>query len=150
LRLPVAQQHVFVTLEGATADEVLGNMVARLAGTSGAPSTRGLLDAILARERLGTTAVGSGVAIPHAKLSDLGRPLLAVATTAQDIDFDAPDGKPVRLLFLALSPANAPAEHLRLLATISRWLAVKPSKTVALLAADSRARVLDILLEETA
>lgn len=65
-----------------------------------------LLEALLARERLGTTAIGKGVALPHARSLTVGRPLLAVARSRRGIDWDAPDEQPVTLLLLALTPAE--------------------------------------------
>jgi len=74
------------------------------------------------RELLGSTAIGGGVAIPHCKLAGLAREVVAVAVARQGVDFGAADGEPVRLFFLVVSPVGSPAEHLRVLAAISRWV----------------------------
>ena len=79
---------------------------------------RGLRD----RERLGSTAVGAGCAIPHLRLAALRETVLAVGRTAEGIAFGAPDGKPVRLLFGLAAPAGAASPHLKVLSAIARWL----------------------------
>jgi PTS system nitrogen regulatory IIA component len=77
---------------------------------------------LLEREQLGSTGIGSGVAIPHCKLKGLSHGVVALAVLDHGVDFGAADGQPVRLLFLVVSPSEAPAEHLQILAAISRWL----------------------------
>lgn len=74
------------------------------------------------REQLGTTAVGSGVAVPHCKLSGLERVVLAVALLNEGIDFGAEDEEPVRVFFCIVSPHDSPAAHLQCLAAVSRWV----------------------------
>lgn len=75
------------------------------------------------REQLGTTGIGSGIAIPHAKIAGLRQEVVAVGLVEPPgSDFGAADGGPVRLVFLVLSPAEAPARHLQVLAAISRWI----------------------------
>jgi len=100
------------------------------------------------REELGSTAVGSGVAIPHCKLPGLGREVVAVAVSPEGVDFGAADGKPVKVFFLVVSPPCSPAEHLRVLAAISRW--VKADGNVGrLLAAHGREAIYRLLGEES-
>jgi nitrogen PTS system EIIA component len=81
-----------------------------------------LYQKLLEREQLGSTGIGSGVAIPHCKLKGLDHGVVAVGLVREGIDFGAVDGRPVRLFFLVVSPVNAPAEHLQVLAAISRWI----------------------------
>lgn len=99
------------------------------------------------REELGSTAVGSGVAIPHCKLPGLPREVVAVAVSRRGVDFGAADGRPVQVFFLVVSPPASPAEHLRVLAAISRW--VKADGHVGrLLAAGGREDIYRLLGEE--
>jgi len=79
-----------------------------------------VLATITEREQLGSTGFGQGVAIPHGKIESLGRICGLFARLAEPIDYKAIDGRPVDLVFLLLSPANAGAEHLKALAAISR------------------------------
>lgn len=81
-----------------------------------------VLDVILGREALGSTGFGAGTAIPHGRLSTIGRVVAVVAKLATPIDFAALDGQPVDLVVLMLAPAGAGAEHLKALARISRAL----------------------------
>jgi len=81
-----------------------------------------ILDVLLERERLGTTGVGHGVAIPHGKFSDLDRPYGLFARLEQPVDFESLDDQPVDLVFLLLVPETAGADHLKALAKVSRLL----------------------------
>lgn len=83
---------------------------------------RTVFDVLLERERLGTTGVGRGIAIPHGKLSELDRLYGVFAVLEQPIDFDAVDDQPVDLIFLLLAPESAGADHLKALARVSRLL----------------------------
>ena len=83
---------------------------------------REILDVLLERERLGTTGVGSGIAIPHGKHDGLNRLIGVFARAKKPIDFDSVDGAPVDLMFLLLAPRTAGADHLKALARISRAL----------------------------
>ena len=83
---------------------------------------RTILDVLLERERLGSTGVGGGIAIPHGKLINLDRLYLLFAKLTKPIPFDAPDGHPVDLMFLLLTPENAGGDHLTALAKVSRLL----------------------------
>ena len=78
------------------------------------------LESTLERERLGSTGVGEGVAIPHARLKGLKAPAAVLALLDPPIDFEAPDGRPADIVVLLLSPEDAGADHLKALARISR------------------------------
>lgn len=80
------------------------------------------LESTLERERLGSTGVGDGVAIPHARLKGLKSPAAVLALLDPPIDFEAPDGRPADIVVLLLSPEDAGADHLKALARISRLL----------------------------
>ena len=83
---------------------------------------REIFDTILQRERLGSTGVGHGVAIPHGKLKAVDRLVGVFARVSRPIDFDALDDQPVDLVFLLLAPESAGADHLKALARIARVL----------------------------
>ena len=91
---------------------------------------RTVLDVLLERERLGSTAVGYGVAVPHGKMTDLNRLYVAFARLANPVDFDAPDGQPVDLVFLLLTPENSGGDHLTALAKASRLLRDEKVRTL--------------------
>ena len=101
--------------------KVLLELAARAARVTGAEE-RQIFDILTERERLGTTGVGNGVAIPHGKLPNLDRLYGFFARIDQPVDFDSVDGQPVDLVFLLLAPESAGADHLKALAKISRLL----------------------------
>jgi PTS system nitrogen regulatory IIA component len=82
----------------------------------------GIFETLLQRERLGSTGIGDGVAIPHGKLSGLTRIVGLVARLERPIDFEALDSQPVDILFLLLAPEGAGADHLKALARVARVL----------------------------
>jgi PTS system nitrogen regulatory IIA component len=81
-----------------------------------------VLDHLIAREKLGSTGLGGGIAIPHCRISNCDRPLGTLVTVEEPIDFDAPDDQAVDLLFVLLVPEEANQEHLDTLARIARVL----------------------------
>jgi nitrogen PTS system EIIA component len=83
---------------------------------------RTVFEALLQRERLGSTGIGEGLAIPHGKLPNLDRLFGLVARLDKPIDFEALDGQPVDVLFLLLAPEGAGADHLKALARVARVL----------------------------
>ncbi len=93
----------------------------RLAEAGAVRDAERLYRRLLEREELGSTALGSGTAVPHCKLKKLDRVVVAVGLSRQAIDFGGEAG-PVRAFFLVVSPEGAPAEHLRALAAISQWI----------------------------
>ena len=96
----------------------LAEEVHRVAGLD----ERAVFDVRMEREKLGTTGVGNGIAIPHGKLPGLERLYGMFARVTPAIDFQAIDGNPVDLIFLLLAPESAGADHLKALARVSRLL----------------------------
>ena len=107
-----------------------------------------LYDSLVEREGLGSTGVGFGVAIPHCKMDGLEQVVMAVALLKKGIDFGAPDGAPVRLFFLVISPSHSPAAHLQCLAAISRWVKVEDHVGGLLKLADPQA-IFDQLADDS-
>ena len=81
-----------------------------------------ILETLMKREKLGSTGIGQGIAIPHGKLPSISRVYGLFARLAQPVDFDSVDGQPVDLVFVLLAPEDAGADHLKALAKISRLL----------------------------
>jgi len=96
----------------------MSELAASVSGLSG----REIFDALLQRERLGSTGVGDGVAIPHGKLAKCERIFGVFARLERAIDFEAPDGLPVDLILMLVAPESAGADHLKALATSARLL----------------------------
>jgi PTS system nitrogen regulatory IIA component len=101
--------------------QALQEMSERAALVSGLPA-REIFDSLLQRERLGSTGVGDGVAIPHGKLAKCDEIFGVFARLERAIDFDAPDGLPVDLIFMLIAPESAGADHLKALAMSARLL----------------------------
>ena len=117
----VAPQAVIPALKVNNKKQALQEIAARAAELTGRPE-REILDVLMQRERLGSTAIGNGIAIPHGKLPKLERLFGLFARLDRPIDFEALDGQPVDLIFLLLAPENAGADHLKALARIARLL----------------------------
>jgi len=81
-----------------------------------------VFDSLFARERLGSTGLGQGLAIPHGRIKGLKEAVGAFVRLAQPVPFDAPDGKPVSLVFLLLVPEQATEQHLRVLSELAQML----------------------------
>ena len=96
--------------------------VARRAALVTGLDERAIFDKLLERERLGTTGIGDGIAIPHGKLPDLERPYGVFAHLVKPIDFDAIDDQPVDIVFALVAPTDAGADHLKALSCVSRLL----------------------------
>lgn len=82
----------------------------------------GVFDSLFARERLGSTGLGHGVAIPHGRIKNISKPCAAFARLAQPVSFDSPDGEPVDLLLVIIVPEEATQQHLDILAEVARRL----------------------------
>ena len=117
----VAPEGVIANLKATSKKQALQVLAQRAAGIVGLHE-RSIFGTLLERERLGTTGVGLGIAIPHGKLTDLDRLHGLFARLETPIDFDAIDEQPVDLIFLLLAPESAGAEHLKALARVSRLL----------------------------
>ena len=113
---------IFPDLPAADRPEVLRAFAERIAGLGLVKSGEELFQRLWEREQLGSTGIGVGVAIPHCKLQGLAHGIVAVGLAPGGVDFGAADGLPVKVLFLVVSPSGAPAEHLQILAAISRWV----------------------------
>ena len=96
--------------------------LARFAANLTGEQERAIFEVLLERERLGTTGVGAGVAIPHGKLAGLKHLYGVFARLEAPIDFESVDEQPVDLIFLLLAPESAGADHLKALARVSRLL----------------------------
>ena len=111
--------------------------------------TRDIFDAVMERERLGSTGVGEGVAIPHARVDKLSRPLGGFVRLESGVDFDAVDDRPCDLIFMLIAPVGSGADHLRALAQVSRTLR-QPDIREALRKAISADQIRSILCPESA
>jgi PTS system nitrogen regulatory IIA component len=117
----VAPEAILPALKVNNKKQALQELSSRAATLTG-QNERSIFEILLQREKLGTTAVGYGVAIPHGKLAKLDKLFGMFARLERPIDFEAMDGAPVDLVFLLLAPEGAGADHLKALARIARLL----------------------------
>jgi PTS system nitrogen regulatory IIA component len=117
----IAPNAVVPALKVNNKKQAIQELAARAAELTG-QNERTILEILLQREKLGSTGVGNGIAIPHGKLPKLGRLFGLFARLERPIDFEALDSQPVDLVFLLLAPEAAGADHLKALARVARLL----------------------------
>ncbi len=136
-----------VDMKARTKKEALRELSQVLAGSVKGLDGAGLLDMLLERETLGTTAMGDGIAIPHARVEALDRLLASFGRSRQGVDFDSVDGKPTHLFFLLVAPGREGSAHLLTLARLSRMLS-SPEFRLKLLDVESNDDLFRALEEE--
>ena len=135
---------VELELKAHRKEEALQEMVDLLVRAGKIRDPAALLEALKAREKMVSTGIGEGIALPHCASPELSAAAFAVARKREGLDFEALDGRPVRLLFLLVGPQGRPTAQLRLLSRLARLLR-DPGFPEALLAAGSSAEVLELL-----
>jgi PTS system nitrogen regulatory IIA component len=137
---------ILPTLKANSKKQLLQLLSEKAAALTGIPE-REVFDTILQRERLGSTGVGNGIAIPHGKLPGVKHITGVFARLETPIDFEALDDQPVDLVFLLLAPEGAGADHLKALSRIARVL--RDPETVAKIRGSTDAAAIHTLLSET-
>ena len=141
----IVPEAILPSLKASTKKQALQELSERAAKLTGL-GAREIFDSLLQRERLGSTGVGHGVAIPHGKLPKCERLTGVFARLDRPVDFEAMDGAPVDLIFLLIAPEDAGADHLKALARIAR--ALRDPGFVAKLRATRDANVLFAMLTQ--
>lgn len=118
----LAKESIIPELSGKTKKQVLEELIDALLINRPHLDRDRLMTVLLERERLGSTGIGDGIAIPHGKMKDLDQLALSFGRSSQGVDFESMDGKPVHLFFLLVAPENCAGIHLRALAKIARLL----------------------------
>lgn len=113
---------VLLDIKGTQKADVLSELCESLEKSGKIKDKSKILNALLEREKLGSTGIGQGVAIPHAKSETVTEVVAALGISKKGIQFDALDGEPVYLVFLLISPPDSSGTHLKILARISRLL----------------------------
>lgn len=137
---------VMPTLKANSKKQLLQLMSERAAAITGLPE-REVFDTILQRERLGSTGVGNGIAIPHGKLPGVDKIVGVFARLEQPVDFEALDDQPVDLVFMLLAPEGAGADHLKALSRIARVL--RDAETVQKIRGTNDATAIYTFLSQT-
>jgi nitrogen PTS system EIIA component len=139
---------VFASLKVQSKKQLLQELASRAAAQTGV-AERKIFETLTERERLGSTGVGEGVAIPHGRMTDIKQIVGVFARLESPIDYDAVDKQPVDLVFMLLAPDVAGADHLKALARVSRLLRNQQTREKLRAAAKSEA-LYAILTEPTA
>jgi len=129
------EEVIIAELNASDKKGVVEEIAAPMAKASGVDQQE-MVRVLLERERLGSTGIGGGIAIPHGKLKSLDSLLVGFGRSLKGVDFEAIDGKPAHLFFLLIAPEDSTGTHLRMLARISRLLKDSTFKQQLMTAAD--------------
>ncbi|HYD50567.1 MAG TPA: PTS sugar transporter subunit IIA [Terriglobales bacterium] len=138
---------VIPELRGGTKEQVLRELAEHLAGVHAEIDGNKLVEVLWERERLGSTAIGDGIAIPHGKLPAVRSVLAAFGRHRAGVDFQSLDGKPTHLFFLLVAPEDSVGQHLKALARVSRLLKEASFRT-ALVRGEDRDSLFEIIRAE--
>jgi len=143
----LSEEVIKIPLEHTQKEKVIEELIDLLVAAGKVKNKSAVLKAVMEREKVMSTGVGDGVAIPHGKAEGVEDVVAAFGVAKQDIDFQSIDEKPVRLVFLLVAPPNATGPHLKALSRVSRLLNKKEFRE-QLLRAKSAEEVLNLIQEE--
>jgi PTS system nitrogen regulatory IIA component len=130
------ETNICLDLKSATKEAVIRELVGYLESSSKIKNPDSVIHALMEREKLGSTGIGQGVAIPHGKSDGTQNLVAALGVSKKGVEFESLDGEPVHVVFLLVSPPDSSGQHLKVLARISRLLkdkffrqAIKESKS---------------------
>jgi PTS system nitrogen regulatory IIA component len=141
------EEWVIPDLQGTDKASILKELSIVLVKPCKVPSEEELLQVLLDREKLGSTGIGEGIAIPHGRLKKLKKFFISFGRSAKGVDFDSIDRKPSHLFFLVMAPENSAVDNLKLLSRIVTLLK-EPSFKKRLMEAPSRKELFKIISEE--
>ena len=118
----ITRQSVIANLKARDKAGVLRELADVICTAESSIDKDALVKVLEERERLGSTGIGDGVAIPHGKLNGIDKPLMSFGRSKSGVDFDSMDTQPVHLFFLLVAPENSAGAHLKVLAKIARML----------------------------
>jgi len=147
LDILASESLVAPSLTGTTKTAVLRELAEHLARQQGGIDAGRLVEVLWERERLGSTAIGDGIAIPHGKLPGLKGVIGAFGRHVAGVDFDSLDGSPTHLFFLLVAPEDSVGQHLKALARVSRLLKDRAFRD-KLIAAPDGAAIFGLIREE--
>lgn len=142
----LAKNAVVIDLKTETREELLSHLGNYLASLYDLKNPDSIVQSILEREMEMSTGIGFGIAIPHARISGLDRVYMVAARSATPIDFDSIDDRPVRLVFLMISPVNTATEHKQVLSRLSKIMCYEDMRQ-QLLSAPTPGDFYNVILE---
>jgi len=134
-------------LKAKTKKEVLYELSEILLEEKPSLDSAAVVEVLLDREKLGSTGIGEGIAIPHGKMASLERLIVSFGRSTRGVDFEALDGKPAYLFFLLMAPENSAGQHLKALAKISRMLKDETFRQ-SLMKAESKTDLYNLIREK--
>lgn len=142
------QDMVMPELEFQDSEGVLREMVSFLKSKDKIAKGKELYEKLSQREKLGSTAIGGGVAIPHCKLKEAKNPVVMLAISKKGVDFHSLDGKPSHIFFLVVSSPDNPSLNLQILAAIAHLVRKSNDLLKKILEAENISAIMDIIREE--
>ena len=144
----LTQDMVIPELEARDMESVLNEMVKFLKKRKKISKEKELSEKLVQREKLGSTAIGKGVAVPHCKIKGIKDPVVMLAVSKRSVDFYSLDGKPSHIFFLVVSSPDNPTVNLQILAAIAHLVRKSKSLVKKILEARNISAVLDVIREE--
>ena len=144
----LSEEMVMPEITSADRNSALEEMVRFLKGKDKIRKDKELFEKLIQREKLGSTAIGDGIAIPHCKLREAESPLLVLGISRKGVRFEALDGKPTHLFFLVISSPDDPGQSLQILASIAHLVRKAGGLQKRILAAKNPRKILEIIREE--
>ncbi len=142
------QDLVIAELESHDREGVLKEMVVFLKKKNKIAKDKELFQKLLQREKLGSTAIGEGVAIPHCKMKGIKTPIVMLAVSKKSVDYQSLDGKPTYVFFLVVSSPDNPSLNLQILAAIAHLVRKSSSLEKKIRRAESISSLLDVIRKE--
>lgn len=142
------QDMVIPELEFQDSEGVLREMVSFLKSKNKIAKEKELYEKLSQREKLGSTAIGAGVAIPHCKLKEAKNPVVMLAISKKGVDFHSLDGKPSHIFFLVVSSPDNPSLNLQILAAIAHLVRKSSDLLKKILEAENISVIMDVIREE--
>ncbi len=141
------EDSIIIGMKNREKEAALEELLVALENAGRIKDRKKILEALIEREKLGSTGIGQGIAVPHAKTNQINNLVAALGISQKGISFEALDGEPVNIIFLVLAPAKATGIHLKALAKIARLLKDKVFRQ-SLKTASSPSEALKIIAED--
>ncbi len=143
----LSENEIIIGLKNVEKEKVLDELLTVLAKSEKIKDKGKILKSLLEREKLGSTGIGQGIAVPHTKTDEVNELVGALGISQKGVEFDSLDGEPVYIIFLVLAPTKATGIHLKALAKIARLLKDRVFRN-SLRSAKSPSEVLKIIQED--
>lgn len=141
----IEEDHIICELKAGDKKGVLEELAEVISNHEPSVDKEALIKVLVERERLGTTGIGDGVAIPHGKLNSVKHPMISFGRSKKGLDFESMDGQPVYLFFLLLASENSSGIHLQVLARIAKILKSSTLRK-SLMAAGNRSEIYQTII----